>query len=96
MHDLIAATTLPLYRTATPGWLTATIAIAAILLALLAIAFMFWRVDSPDSTVTTDATDGAGPSDNAPRRYPTVYNDPVLVISALGVIALAIAAWLLR
>jgi hypothetical protein len=69
-------------------WLTATLVLAAIVLALLAVTLMFRRVDVSE-------TNGSGSADTR-RSYPAVYYDPVLIISAIGIVALAIAVWLLR
>jgi hypothetical protein len=80
----------------TPEWLTATLVVAAIVLAILAVGFMFRRVAVPDRDPATDADEGADPATPATRQYPAVYYDPVLVISALIVIGLAVAVWLVR
>jgi hypothetical protein len=87
---------LPVASAATPEWLTGTLAVAAILLATLAVALMFRRVDVSGPAAAGDSDARSRTPAETPRRYPAVYYDPVLVISALGVIGLAIAAWLLR
>lgn len=71
----------PLLGTSAPGWLSATIVVVAITLAVATVALMLAR---PRATDTGEA--GAG------RRVV----DPLLILSALVVIALAVAAWLLR
>lgn len=68
-----------------PDWVVAAIVIASIAVALLTVLAMFRRVRQPDA--------GAAP---AGRHYPERYRDPVLVISALGIVALALAVWWLR
>jgi len=80
---------------ASADWLNATLAGSAILLAVLAVALMFRRVDvSKRQSVASDAESTSARA--AHRDYPAVYYDPVLVVSALGVIGLAVAVWLLR
>lgn len=71
----------PVLATSAPGWLAAAIVIVAITLAVATIAMMLAR---------PRATDGG--EDGAGRRF----IDPMLILSALVVIALAVAAWLLR
>lgn len=66
----------------TPEWLAASIVIVAIALALLAAVAMFRRV----KTTSGDDTGHSQPA----------YIDTVLLLSAAGVIALALAAWALR
>jgi amino acid transporter len=68
---------LPVLRSDLPGWLSVSIVVVAIAFALLAIGLMFVRVRSDD------ARGG---------NFPTRYLDPVLVISAIVVILLALAA----
>src|SRR4051812_28302316 len=64
-----------------PNWVSLTIVVASIALALLVIALMFVRVR---------------PASDEDSRYPDRYLDPVLVISALTVIGLALAVWISR
>ncbi len=71
----------PLLAASAPGWLSATIVVVAITLAVATVALMLAR---PRAIETGEA--GAG------RRVV----DPMLILSALAVIALAVAAWLLR
>ncbi|HUG14055.1 MAG TPA: hypothetical protein VMM78_03465 [Thermomicrobiales bacterium] len=66
---------------AVSGWMTASIVAASVVLALLAVALMFARAR------------GAGEEAGGQRP---VYIDPVLIVSAAGVIVLALAAWLTR
>jgi hypothetical protein len=66
----------------TPGWLALSVVVASIVLALLAVALMFAR-----------STAGGG---DVPGERGQRYVDPVLIVSAAGVIALAVAAWVLR
>lgn len=87
---------LPIARATTPEWLTATLAVAAILLAILAVGLMFRRVAISERNPPIADDDGSGPAASPARHYPAVYYDPVLVVSAIVVIGLAVAVWLLR
>lgn len=71
----------PLLVANAPGWLSAAIVVVAIALAVATVALMLAR---PRAT-------GDGESGAARRVF-----DPMLILSALVVIALAVAAWLLR
>lgn len=59
-----------------------SIVVASSVLALLAVALMFMR----------SAAAGSRKTGERGQRY----IDPVLIVSAAGVVALAVAAWLLR
>jgi hypothetical protein len=74
---------LPVLRSDLPGWISVSIVVVAIAFALLAIALMFVRVRSDDAR---------GGSAGSGGSFPTRYLDPVLVISAIVVILLALAA----
>jgi hypothetical protein len=74
-------TRIPTLTTATE-WLTVPIIIVSVVLALLSVTLMFMRA-------ATDTGDGSG------KRQPP-YIDSVLIISAGGVLALALATWWLR
>ena len=87
--DRFAAAVLPLAQL--PDWLNETLVIAAVALAFLAVALMFRRVDASSSRPAGDDPVGL-----PERQYPSVYYDPVLIVSALGIVALAVAAWVLR
>lgn len=65
-----------------PEWLMLSIVVASSVLALLAVALMFMR----------SAAAGSEKTGERGQRY----IDPVLIVSAAGVVALAVAAWLLR
>lgn len=78
---MLSATIVP-YQTDLPDWLALAVVVASILLALLTLSLMLLRLRSA--------------SDEEPRTTPAVVRDPVLLVSAVGVILLAIAAWLLR
>ncbi len=60
-----------------PEWLIGVLALAAVGLAVLSVILMFARTrPSPDDTESS--------------RYPTLTREPVLIISALVIIALAV------
>lgn len=62
-----------------PEWLIGVLAVAAIGLALLSVILMFARTrPSPDDAESS--------------RYPTLTREPVLIISALIIIVLAVLA----
>lgn len=71
----------PLLAISAPGWLSAVIVVVAITLAVATVALMLAR---PRPTA-------AGDGDVARRLI-----DPMLILSAFVVVALAIAAWLTR
>lgn len=71
----------PVLAASAPGWLSAVIVVVAITLAVATVALMLAR---PRAT-------GTGEAGGARRAV-----DPMLILSALVVIALAVAAWLLR
>ena len=63
-----------------PDWLVVAIVAVAVLLALLSVALMFGRTrPSPDDSGDQDAT-----------RYPPLTREPVLIISALIIVVLAL------
>lgn len=65
-----------------PGWLALAVVIASIILAILTVSLMLVRLrPAPDEDTST---------------APSTLRDPVLLLSVVGVILLAIAAWLLR
>lgn len=71
----------PVLATSAPDWLSAAIIIVAITLAVATIVLMLVRPREAGSDVAAGG-----------RRA----IDPMLVVSAVVVVALAIAAWLLR
>lgn len=73
--------TAPVLALAAPGWLSAAIVIAAITLAVATIALMLGRPRA------------AGSGEGGEKRRVV---DPLVILSALVVIGLAAAAWLLR
>jgi hypothetical protein len=66
----------------TPDWLLNVVIVVSVVLALLAAGMLFVRV--------RPATGGAE------REGSARYIDPVLLLSVLGVLVLAFAAWWLR
>jgi hypothetical protein len=74
--------TIPLLQTSVPDWLALAVVIASIVLAVVTLSLMLLRLrPAPDEE--PDSTVG-------------IVRDPVLLLSAVCVIALAVAAWLLR
>ncbi|HYI15121.1 MAG TPA: hypothetical protein VEX37_07000 [Thermomicrobiales bacterium] len=65
-----------------PDWLALAVVIASIVLATLTLSLMLLRL-RPTPDEEPDNTSG-------------IVRDPVLLLSAAGVIVLAVAAWLLR
>ena len=65
-----------------PDWLALVVVIASIGLAVLTFSLMLLRVRPAPDEETGDA--------------PAHVRDPVLLLSAAGVVGLAVAAWLLR
>lgn len=65
-----------------PDWLALAVVVTSILLAMLTLSLMVLRIrpSSDDETASAEST----------------VRDPILLLSILGVIALAIAAWMLR
>lgn len=65
-----------------PDWLALAVVVTSILLAMLTLSLMVLRIrpSSDDETAGAEST----------------VRDPILLLSILGVIALAIAAWMLR
>jgi hypothetical protein len=78
---LVSLPVLPVLRSNLPGWLSVSIVIVAIAFALLAIVLMFVRVRARQDGARSDS-----------GTFPTRYLDPILVISAIVVILLALAA----
>lgn len=74
--------TIPPMQTSVPDWLALAVVIASIVLAVLTLSLMLLRL--------RPAPDGE------PDRVSGIVRDPVLLLSAVCVIALAVAAWLLR
>ena len=69
-------------QTALPDWLALAVVVASIVLAVLTFSLVLLRLrPAPD-----EASDSA----------PATVRDPVLLLSIVSVIVLAIAAWLLR
>ncbi len=65
-----------------PDWLALSVVVASITLAVVTLSLMLLRVrPAPDEET---------------GRAPSTVRDPVLLLSATGVILLAVAAWLLR
>jgi len=78
---MIGVVLVPL-QASVPDWLALSVAVASIVLAILTLSLMLLRVrPAPDEE---------------PDRAPSTVRDPVLLLSAVGVILLAVAAWLLR
>jgi len=80
---LVSLPVLPVLRSDLPGWLSVSIVVVAIAFALLAMALMFVRVRARPDDARTSGDVGT---------FPTRYLDPILVISAIVVILLALAA----
>jgi hypothetical protein len=74
--------TIPLLQTSVPDWLALAVVIASIILAVVTLSLMLLRL--------RPAPDGE------PNHASGIVRDPVLLLSAACVIALACAAWLLR
>ena len=74
--------TIPLLQTTVPDWLALAVVVASIVLAVVTLSLMLLRL--------RPAPDGE------PNHAPGIVRDPVLLLSAVCVIALAVAAWLLR
>ncbi len=74
--------TVPPMQSGVPDWLALAVVIASIALAVLTLSLMLLRL--------RPATDDESGS------VPGIVRDPVLLLSAAGVIGLAVAAWLLR
>jgi uncharacterized membrane protein len=73
--------TIPILQTDVPDWLALGAVVASVVLAAVTLSMMVVRLrPSPDEDTSTAR----------------IVRDPVLLISALSVIALAVAAWLLR
>ena len=72
---------LPLMETGVPDWLALAVIVASVALAALTLSMMLLRLR---------------PSADEDTSTARIVRDPVLLISALSVVALAIAAWLLR
>jgi hypothetical protein len=77
--------TIPLLQTSVPDWLALAVVIASITLAVVTLSLMLLRL--------RPAPDGEPNHASGIVRDPV---DPVLLLSAACVIALACAAWLLR
>ena len=78
---ILSEVTFPL-SAGVPDWLALAVVVASILLAILTVSLTLLRLrPSPD--------------EEAGRELTTV-RDPVLLLSAVCVVALAITAWLLR
>ena len=74
--------TIPPLQTSVPDWLALAVVIASIVLAVVTLSLMLLRLrPAPDE----ESGGTAG-----------IVRDPVLLLSAACVIALAVAAWLLR
>ena len=74
--------TIPLLQTSVPDWLALAVVIASIVLAVVTLSLMLLRLrPAPDEE---------------PGSTAGIVRDPVLLLSAVCVIALAVAAWLLR
>jgi hypothetical protein len=73
--------TIPLLQTDVPDWLVLGAVVTSVVLAAVTLSMMVVRLrPAPDEDTSTAR----------------IIRDPVLLISALSVIGLAIAAWLLR
>lgn len=70
----------PLATGGVPDWLALIVVVVSVLLAVLTVVLMVARRQ---------------PVDHDPAHRPITF-DPVLLISAVAVIALAVAAWLSR
>lgn len=68
-------------QTDVPDWLAIAVIIASVLLAVATLSMMLLRLR---------------PSADEDTSTARIVRDPVLLISAIGVMALAVAAWLLR
>ena len=69
-------------RASVPDWLALAVVVVAVALAVVTISLMVLRVrPAPDQEAGS---------------WPATVRDPVLLVSAISVIVLAIAAWLLR
>jgi hypothetical protein len=78
---LMPTPTIPLLQTNVPDWLALGAVVASVILAAVTLSMMVVRLrPSPDEDTSTAR----------------IVHDPVLLISALSVIGLAVAAWLLR
>ena len=69
-------------QTGVPDWLALAVVIASIVLAVLTLSLMLLRLRPA--------------TDEEPGNTSRTVRDPVLLLSAACVIALAVAAWLLR
>lgn len=73
--------TIPPMQTNVPDWLALGAIAASIVLAVVTLSMMLARLrPAADEDISTAR----------------IVRDPILLISALGVVALAVAAWLLR
>lgn len=69
-------------RADVPDWLALSVVIASIALAVVTLSLMLLRLRPASEEETGNA--------------PATIQDPVLLLSAVGVILLAVAAWWLR